>query len=127
MYESATNVHLVLERVDGGELFDFIRNAGQLTEPQAALVIRGILTGLSILHDQQIVHRDLKPENIMFKDSSKLDSIKIVDFGLSATCKKGKLHIKCGSPGYVAPEMLNDEGYDCKADVFSAGVILYIM
>jgi serine/threonine protein kinase len=51
VYESATNVHLVLERVDGGELFDFIRNAGQLTEPQAALVIRGILTGLSVLHD----------------------------------------------------------------------------
>jgi len=80
-----------------------------------------------LFDDLQIVHRDLKPENIMFKDPTRLDSVKIVDFGLSAICRKGKLYNKCGSPGYVAPEMLNDEGYDCKADVFSAGVILYIM
>ena len=56
-----------------------------------------------------------------------LESIKIVDFGLSASVKYGPLYMKCGSPGYVAPEILNDMGYDCKADIFSAGVILFIM
>lgn len=55
------------------------------------------------------------------------DSLKIVDFGLSASTKSGKLTMRCGSPGYVAPEILNDNGYDCKADVFSAGIILYIL
>lgn len=56
-----------------------------------------------------------------------IDSLKIVDFGLSASTKEGPLMMRCGSPGYVAPEILNDLGYDCKADVFSAGVILYIL
>lgn len=116
-----------MERVDGGELFDMIKNAGSLTENQAAKIMHGLLKGLAKLDEIQIVHRDLKPENIIFKDSEKLESVKIVDFGLSSICKMSKLFMKCGSPGYVAPEMLNDEGYDCKADVFSAGVILYIM
>lgn len=56
-----------------------------------------------------------------------ISSLKIVDFGLSASAKNGKLFMRCGSPGYVAPEILNDTGYDCKADVFSAGIILYIL
>jgi len=56
-----------------------------------------------------------------------IDSLKIVDFGLSASTKKGPLNMRCGSPGYVAPEILNDLGYDCKADIFSAGIILYIL
>ena len=53
--------------------------------------------------------------------------MKIVDFGLSALVKEGNLTMRCGSPGYVAPEILNDLGYDCKADIFSAGIILYIL
>jgi len=116
-----------LEHVDGVELFEHIKTMGKLTESQSAAIIRNIFKGLEKLHELHIVHRDLKPENIMLVKCENFEGIKIIDFGLSAICRKGKLHIKCGSPGYVAPEMLNDEGYDCKADMFSAGVILYIM
>jgi len=62
----------------------------------------------------------------MFRNES-IDSLKIVDFGLSASTKDGLLDMRCGSPGYVAPEILNDQGYDCQVDVFSAGIILYIL
>jgi len=72
------------------------------------------------------VHRDLKPENLLFQNE-RIDSLKIVDFGLSATVKDGPLDMRCGSPGYVAPEILNDEGYGTQVDIFSAGIILYIL
>ncbi len=87
------------------------------------------------MHEKKIVHRDLKPENMLFKwvfqsyifRNETIESLKIVDFGLSASTKEGRLTMRCGSPGYVAPEILNDQGYDCKSDVFSAGIILYIL
>ena len=65
--------------------------------------------------------------NILWYRNDAIDSLKIVDFGLSASTKQGNLTMRCGSPGYVAPEILNDEGYNCKADIFSAGIILYIL
>ena len=73
------------------------------------------------------MHRDIKPENLIFKAENSLD-LTLVDFGLAefATAQT-KLFKRCGTPGYVAPEVLNDEPYDTKVDVFSAGVILYIL
>jgi calcium/calmodulin-dependent protein kinase I len=99
--------------------------------------MRCILQALVAMHSKNIVHRDLKPENLLFKyaildelincrDKS-IESLKIVDFGLSASTKNGPLTMRCGSPGYVAPEILEDKGYSCKADIFSAGIILYIL
>ena len=79
-----------------------------------------------VLHSNQIVHRDLKPENLIFRDEN-LSSLVIIDFGLSTTCKDGALYTRCGSPGYVAPEILNNLGYGCKVDIFSVGVIMYIL
>ena len=79
-----------------------------------------------MLHSHNIVHRDLKPENLIFRDEN-LNSLVIIDFGLSTTCKDEPLTTRCGSPGYVAPEILNNLGYGCKADIFSLGVILYIL
>ena len=79
-----------------------------------------------MLHSNNIVHRDLKPENLIFRDEN-LNSLVIIDFGLSTTCKGIPLTTRCGSPGYVAPEILNSIGYGCKADIFSLGVIMYIL
>jgi serine/threonine protein kinase len=79
-----------------------------------------------VLHSNQIVHRDLKPENLIFRDDN-LNSLVIIDFGLSTTCKDGPQFTRCGSPGYVAPEILNNLGYGCKVDIFSLGVIMYIL
>ena len=71
----------------------------------------------------------MKPENLVLTDLNELNDIKVIDFGLAAKLKnpQEKLYHKCGSPGYVAPEVLNNEGYNCKADIFSAGVIFYVM
>ena len=79
------------------------------------------------MHRLTIIHRDLKPENIIFKNTSNID-IGIVDLGF-ATYEKDydKLFKRCGTPGYVAPEILNDRPYNCKVDIYSCGIILYII
>lgn len=77
------------------------------------------------VHSKGIVHRDIKPENLIFGDNS-FDSIKITDFGLSTKIREGhKLTMRCGTPGFVAPELMNNEGYDQKADLFSVGILMY--
>jgi len=88
--------------------------------------LKCILNALVVLHSNHIVHRDLKPENLIFRDE-RFDSLVIIDFGLSTTCKDGPQFTRCGSPGYVAPEILNNLGYGCKVDIFSLGVIMYIL
>lgn len=95
-------------------------------ERDAAIILKCILTALEVLHSNLIVHRDLKPENLIFRDEN-LNSLVIIDFGLSTTCDDGLLYKRCGSPGYVAPEILNNLGYGCKADIFSVGIIMYIL
>ena len=85
-----------------------------------------VLNALVVLHSNNIVHRDLKPENLIFRDEN-LNSLCIIDFGLSTTCQDKLLFTRCGSPGYVAPEILNNHGYGCKVDIFSLGVIMYIL
>ena len=80
------------------------------------------------MHKNGIVHRDLKPENILLMSASSEVDFKIADFGLAAECDVGnELSQRCGSPGYVAPEILSKQVYSTKVDVFSAGVILYIL
>lgn len=80
------------------------------------------------MHDQNVVHRDLKPENLLLTKKFS-NEIKIADFGLAHILKdqNEKLYLACGSPGYVAPEVLNNLGYGTASDVFSAGVIFYVM
>ena len=115
---------MVLEILEGGELFDKIKK--RLNERDVAIILQNILKALEEIHKKNMIHRDLKPENLIFANED-LHTIKISDFGLSTKFKGGKMFLRCGSPGYVAPEILNDEGYDQKSDIFSVGMILYIM
>merc|ERR1719197_2418107 len=122
-------MNLVMELVTGGELFDDIVKKGNYTEKKAADTMKTLCEALTYLHAQNIVHRDLKPENILLKDGSENSPIKIADFGLARMMKKGDMmKTACGTPGYVAPEVLQNKGYDSGAvDVWSAGVVLYIL
>ena len=82
------------------------------------------------LEENKIIHRDIKPENILIKNKTKGEPISLafVDLGFATYCEDyNKLFTRCGTPGYVAPEVLHDKKYNCKADIFSLGVILYIM
>ena len=90
--------------------------------------MKKLLESLDYLHSKKLMHRDIKPENIILKDNISETDIVLVDFGLCEyTDSKELLFKRCGTPGYVAPEILNDEKYSTKVDIFSAGVILYLL
>ena len=88
IFESDNNIHLILEHLNGQELFDQIKERGFFKEKDAAMILRCVLNALVVLHSNHIVHRDLKPENLIFRDQN-LNSLVIIDFGLSTTCKNG--------------------------------------
>ena len=127
VYEDANSFYLVMELVQGKELFDKIVERGQYSEKDAAHIIRQILSAVSYLHSHDIAHRDLKPENLLSAGSGDHEVIKIADFGFSKNFGEEKLMTSCGSPGYVAPEVLTSESYDKSVDMWSVGVILYIL
>ena len=131
---SRTKIFIVIELVTGGELFDKIVSAGRLDEDKARLYFRQLVDGVEYCHSKGVCHRDLKPENLLLDENGML---KISDFGLSAlydgdadgnSSRSQLLHTTCGTPNYVAPEVLADKGYDGRtADVWSCGVILYVL
>ena len=120
-------IYLIQEYVQGKELNDYLYAKGKLTEPEACKIFHQIISGLSYLHYIGIAHRDFKPENILLTNDNKI--LKIIDFGLGNMYKKGQLlKTGCGSPCYIPPEMIKEEGYDgAKSDIWSAGIILYLM
>ena len=91
--------------------------------------MKNFLSALAYLHRNLIVHRDLKPENLILASKGDDIDVRIADFGLATrlSTPDEKLYLRCGSPGYVAPELLRDKGYNCSYDIFSAGVILYVL
>ncbi|KAL6959099.1 CBL-interacting serine/threonine-protein kinase 1 [Sarracenia purpurea var. burkii] len=124
---SKTKIYMVLEYVIGGELFDRITSKGKLLEAEGRKLFQQLIDGLSYCHNKGVYHRDLKLENILVDAKG---NIKISDFGLSALPQHfrgdGLLHTTCGSPNYVAPEILANRGYDgATSDAWSCGVILY--
>lgn len=118
--------YLVLEYVEGGELFHYIRRNGGLPEEEAVRIFRQMIAGLSYCHRFNICHRDLKPENLLL---DRYGNIKIVDFGMAALQPHNKwLTTSCGSPHYASPEVIQGKEYrGDRADIWSAGIILYAM
>ncbi|XP_073022232.1 CBL-interacting serine/threonine-protein kinase 9-like isoform X3 [Primulina eburnea] len=124
---SKTKIYIVLEYVGGGELFDKIARQGKLKEGVARRYFQQLINAVDYCHSRGVYHRDLKPENLLLDSHGVL---KVSDFGLSAFSKQedGLLHTACGTPNYVAPEVLNDKGYDgTTSDVWSCGVILFVL
>ncbi|XP_019705924.1 calcium and calcium/calmodulin-dependent serine/threonine-protein kinase isoform X2 [Elaeis guineensis] len=128
VYEDANGVHLVLELCSGGELFDRIVSHDRYSEFEAAVVVQQIAEGLSALHKANIIHRDLKPENCLFLDSSRNSGLKIMDFGLSSVEDfTDPIVALFGSIDYVSPEALSRHQVTAASDMWSLGVILYIL
>ncbi|KAH9296520.1 hypothetical protein KI387_040108, partial [Taxus chinensis] len=126
---SKTKIYIVLEFVSGGELFDKIVNHGRLKEDEARRYFQQLINAVDYCHSRGVYHRDLKPENLLLDT---FGNLKISDFGLSALSQQvrddGLLHTTCGTPNYVAPEVINDKGYDgATADLWSCGVILFVL
>ncbi|KAL6989168.1 Mitogen-activated protein kinase cpk1 [Sarracenia purpurea var. burkii] len=126
-YEDAMAVHVVMELCAGGELFDRIIQRGHYTERKAAELTRTIVGVVETCHSLGVMHRDLKPENFLLVDQKEDSLLKTIDFGLSVFFKPGdKFRDVVGSPYYVAPEVLRKR-YGPEADVWSAGIIVYIL
>ncbi|CAK4083807.1 unnamed protein product [Aphanomyces euteiches] len=147
VFESDQELYLVMERATGGELFDRIVQVGVYSERQAAEIVANLLLAIEYLHDHNIMHRDIKPENLLLGTSESAHDIKISDFGIakiledmedddmqgvqtrraSNAAVRGRAYTSCGTDYYVAPEVLNGNGYDNKVDLWSLGVVVYIM
>jgi len=134
IYQTDVQVQLVMELLEGRDLFERIMIRKKYTEANSKALMKQVCDGVKYLHEQKIIHRDLKPENILLvkDDKSAADDAdtdcKVADFGLSKVFPEGVevTQTICGTPGYVAPEILNRQPYGVKIDVWSIGVIAYI-
>ncbi|XP_022186360.1 phosphorylase b kinase gamma catalytic chain, skeletal muscle/heart isoform isoform X2 [Nilaparvata lugens] len=131
VFESSTFIFLVFEICKNGELFDYLTSVVALSEKKTRYIMRQLLEALAHVHNHSIVHRDLKPENILLDDAM---NIKLTDFGFARVLQPGeKLHELCGTPGYLAPEVLkasmydNTPGYSREVDMWACGVIMYTL
>jgi len=134
MFNRTDGYYVVLERINGGELFDRIIELQSYSESEAVFVMFQALSALKHMHDLDYVHRDLKPENLLLSSKDPSSNIKIADFGFSAKMKPNGLRSIVGTPPYMAPELLRLRsgnkkvpGYDKKVDTWSIGIILYIL
>jgi serine/threonine protein kinase len=128
VYEDVNGVHLILELCSGGELFDRIIGRERYSEFDAAAIISQIAGGLKALHKANIIHRDLKPENCLFTDRKEDSTLKIMDFGLSSVEDfSDPIVALFGSIDYVSPEALSRQEVSAASDMWSVGVILYIL
>jgi len=122
-------IYIVMEYVKGGELFDKIDKSGKLTEAAAHKYFQQLISAVDHCHSRGVYHRDLKPENLLLDEN---ENLKVSDFGLSALSESkrqdGLLHTTCGTPAYVAPEVISKIGYDgAKSDIWSCGVVLFVL
>ncbi|XP_060815102.1 phosphorylase b kinase gamma catalytic chain, skeletal muscle/heart isoform isoform X2 [Bombus pascuorum] len=131
VFESSTFIFLIFEICKNGELFDYLTSVVTLSEKKTRYIMRQVFEGVQHVHNQGIVHRDLKPENILLDDNL---NVKITDFGFARLLKAGeKLYDLCGTPGYLAPEVLkcnmfeNAEGYGHEVDIWACGVIMFTL
>ena len=129
-------MHLIMENLEGGELYSMLRsgeNKHEFTDAEVAAICHGALSALAYCHARKIVHRDLKPQNIVFPTKGDLSDVKIIDFGMSKRGMKktmfGRRAVQtaCGTPLYVAPEIIVGARYDEKIDVWAIGVLAYHM
>merc|ERR1712038_416123 len=132
VYENTYNgqkcLLVVMEIMEGGELFSRIQEKKSFTEKEAAEIVKDICLAVKFLHDCNVAHRDLKPENLLYSAKGSSGILKLTDFGFAKeTMITNQLQTPCYTPYYVAPEVLGPEKYDKSCDIWSLGVIMYIL
>ncbi|GAA6063577.1 hypothetical protein JCM10212_003156 [Sporobolomyces blumeae] len=126
-FESKDKFYLVFELASGGDLFSRIYDGGKFTEADAASIVTDILEAVKYLHSHSIVHRDLKPENLLYAREG-ADTVMIADFGIAKRLGPGeKLTVPAGSPGYAPPEIMNQQPHGLPVDIWSVGIITYLL
>jgi len=128
-FETPNNLYLVMDLCTGGELFDRIYNRGHYYEADAADIVRTVCSAVAYLHEKNIVHRDIKAENMLFKGKEENSPLLIADFGLSKIIDNQitVLMTTCGTPGYMAPEVIARTGHGKPVDMWSIGVLTYFL
>ena len=123
--ETEKHIIIVMELCAGGDLLNYVRKRRRLKEPYAQKIFKQIIDGLCYIHAKQIAHRDIKLDNILLDGKG---NVKIGDFGVSRQITEGQvMREQCGTPAYIAPEILRNKGYGLNVDVWSAGVVLFAM
>jgi len=126
VFENKRYLFIVLEYASKGDLLRYVKRKGRLSEEAAKELFKQIVSGLRYCHQNLVLHRDIKLDNILLDENR---TVKICDFGVSRFVKKGQvIKEQCGTPAYIAPEIIRDKGYEgCYADIWSLGVVLYAM
>ena len=132
VYESVHSIYFVMELITGGELIQNIMKSAQINIYEIKNIMRNFLEILDYLHKNRIIHRDLKPENILLRKEIDISDLVLADFGLATSLDNPNIIFHhCGTPGYIAPEVLNYSKstpfYNEKCDIFSSGVIFFIL
>ena len=126
-FEDDKAFYLVMEHMAGGQLFDKIIEKTVYTESEARDTVLTIVQAIKYCHDKFVVHRDIKPENLLLSTENSDSVLKLADFGLAVKTIENILYTECGTPAYIAPEILGDKGYGKAVDMWSIGVITYIL
>lgn len=134
IHESANSLYIIVEYLKGGDLISRIKKKRGLKESHVKGLMKNFLEDLVYIHSKHVMHRDIKPENIMFRrkcDGINHGEMVLIDFGLASfDYVKEYLYARCGTPGFVAPEVIKHKKgltYNTKCDIFSAGIIFYIL
>ena len=128
IFDEESHLFLVLELLSGGELLDRIVDKENYSEKEASDAIRPIVDAIRYCHGIGIIHRDLKPENLLYESEEEGSMLKVTDFGVARYVQQTELATTaCGTPNYVAPEIIAGGGYGKEVDYWSIGVIIYIM
>lgn len=132
VYETETSIYLILELLEGGELFQRIPFMNNYENTDIKTLMKNILSALAHMHEKGVMHRDIKPDNILLESAKNDYDIRIADFGLATLVNDTNiLYKRCGTPGFIAPEIISykegSEMYNEKCDIFSAGLIFYIL
>lgn len=127
IYRGKTSLSLVMDLCRGGELFEQIVKRGHYSEENARRITHDILSAVEYLHANGVVHRDIKPENLLLVDNSEDAAVQLTDFGLSGIAKKSDMTLFVGTPQYMAPEVLDEVEYGAPVDMWSVGVVIFVL